>query len=101
MPMVKETRTIFSLDDIRQVRIVCSNCGGEIARSLTKSSNMLPERCPNCFEEWWDRNHKPMAVEATIDALKAVDRLMKVLDVEDGPITVRFEIDGEAEKKTG
>ena len=30
MTLVKEIRHIFSLDDIRQVRIVCSECNGEI-----------------------------------------------------------------------
>ena len=101
MTVVKETRHIFSLGDIRFVRIVCSKCDGEIARLLTQSSNMLPEKCPNCLEEWWDKNYKPRAVEATTDALKAIHRLMKVLDVENGPITVRFEIDGDAKEKTG
>ena len=96
--MVKETRTVFGLDDIRQVRIICSKCCGEIARSLAHSSNLLPEKCPNCFDEWWDRHSMPRAIEATIEALKAINRLMNILKVETGPVDVRFEIDGEEGK---
>ena len=101
MTVVKEIRHIFSLDDIWHVRIVCSQCNGEIARSLAQSSNMLPEKCPNCFAEWWDRHSKPRVVEATIEALKAIHRLMQILEVETTPISIRFEIDGDAEAKTG
>ena len=96
MTLVKETRHIFSLDDIRHVRIICVKCCGEIARPLSQSSNVLPKKCPNCLEEWWDIHSKPRAVEATTETLKAIHRLMKILEVDDTPITVRFEIDGDS-----
>ena len=40
----------------------------------------------------------PRAIEATIEALKAINRLMNILKVETGPVDVRFEIDGEEGK---
>ena len=91
--MVKETRIVFELCDVSQVRIVCVKCNGEIARSLTQSSNPLPNHCPHCLVEWWDHHDQPTAIQATIEALKSIARLIKVLDSNPGPITVRLEID--------
>ena len=51
--MVKQTRIIFSLDDILKVRIICKKCEGEIARTLPQSTRMLPQQCPTCLDEWW------------------------------------------------
>ncbi|MCY3692703.1 MAG: hypothetical protein OXI54_07520 [Chloroflexota bacterium] len=96
--MVKETRIVFDLGDIRHVRIICTKCQGEIARSLSQSRNMLPQRCPNCLEEWWDEASKPRVIDATVEMLKAVDRLVQSLSMDEQPVAVRFEIDGEDEK---
>ena len=91
--MVKETRIVFSLDDIRQVRMVCAKCQGEIARPLSQSVHMLPKQCPNCLIEWWDGLVKPRVIEATVDMLKSLDRLQRALGMDDQPISIRFELD--------
>ena len=95
--MVKQTRITFTLDDVLQVRIICGTCQGEMARPLCQSSNMLPERCPNCLTEWWDAVSTPRAINATVEALKSLDRLQRVLAADDNPVSIRFEIDGDKE----
>ena len=93
MAAAKQTRIVFGVGDIEAVRVVCANCDGEIARSVSHCSNKLPQRCPNCLMEWWDRVSTPNAVDATVGVLKALDRLRRVLSQDARPVTLRFEID--------
>lgn len=96
--MVKEARIIFSLGDILQVRVICLKCKGEIARSLSQNARDLPWQCPNCLDEWWDQLERPAVINATIRALRSLYELNEALKPDNKPITVRFEIEGDAQR---
>ena len=94
--MVKQTRHIFEVGDILQIRIRCSECGAELTKPRYGSATALPEKCPYCLYEWWDNHSMPVSVDAVKEVLKSIERLQVVLDRDDcAPVTIRFEIDGE------
>jgi hypothetical protein len=98
--MVKRTRIEFSLDEIKQIRIVCLECSAEVTKPLCrgKAESWLPERCPNCLAEWWDKFSRPAVVDATVGVMSAMNRLGKILQNDPEIFDVRFEIDGEEDK---
>ncbi len=97
--MVKQTRHIFEVGDILEIRIRCSECGAEITKPRYKSSTAFPMKCPHCLNDWWDEISTPVTVEATKAVLVSLERLRLSLEREDcTPITIRFEIDGEPDK---
>lgn len=51
--MTQETRIVFDLSDIVNIRLVCANpeCGGETMCPLG-SKYQIPEKCPYCPERW-------------------------------------------------
>ena len=52
--VTKETRILFGLVDIKNIRIKCGKltCGEEILFSTTGTS--IPETCPHCNDPWTD-----------------------------------------------
>lgn len=94
--MVKETRIIFAPTDVKQMRVVCSGCKGEIVRPLSASNFKLPQSCPHCNYDWWDktRDDDPI-IKHTKQLLDAMHYLLKAPEAEGTPFTARFEIDGE------
>ena len=51
--MVKETRIIFEVGDVRAVRIECAECGGETLYTIGKQDR--PNRCAACGYQWNDQ----------------------------------------------
>lgn len=89
--MVKQTRHIFDLTDIKAVRFRCSGCGGELVQSLSGAA--IPTVCPSpaCDERW------APAQSTASDTAGLIEYARKVLLHPDPKMTVRFEIDGEEE----
>ena len=84
--MVKETRIIFEVKDIRAFRVVCNKCSNEVVVQLS-SDKHLPDECPMCKEHHW-------LVGSRADRLLNI--LRSINDNDPGALTtVRLEIDGE------
>ena len=49
--MVKQTRIIFTLGDVVQIRFVCPKCDGAMTQKLD-ASERLPDQCPSCKQPW-------------------------------------------------
>ena len=80
--MAKETRFIFGLEDILQIRVICLKCKGEITRSLSQRTRDLPEQCPTCLDEWWEQIRKPAVIGATMEALRSLHQLSEALKMD-------------------
>ena len=95
--MVKETRIVFGLEDIRQVRMVCK-CGGIMAHPhIKKHFDKPPNRCPSCHEEWRDEsdlNSRPV-IQHMINVLCAAHFLVNSGSTDEPNFKICFEIDGE------
>ena len=90
--MVKETRHIFDLSDIKAVRYQCRYCKGEVVQELLKYK--VPDKCPLCGEIWEERRgNVPMEPNSLL-----ARAIQDVLRAECLPMTVRFEIEGEGGK---
>lgn len=48
--MVKETRHIFDVSDIKAIRLQCGHCGGEVMYPPDKIT--VPKMCPLCNDDW-------------------------------------------------
>ena len=95
--MVKETRIIFDIQDIRRIEIVCGKCGGAVVNSLCQRSFHLPERCPHCYEEWISQRLRSDRVLAeTIKLVEAMHYLTGAAQPDQPLFTARFAIDGES-----
>ena len=91
--VVMEKRLIFELREISAIRLKCGHCGAEFVQKLKDAE--FPVNCPSpkCEERWAPRN-STASEEAGL--LKSV---RKVLGYSDAPVTIRFEIDGEEDKR--
>ena len=94
--MVKETRIIFTLRDIKDIRIVCGNerCGAAFVPSIFGDEYRgLPEQCPQCSRQW--DNSSAAGVADIKKLLRAVKALQGIY--EDAPpwVSLLFEIDGD------
>ena len=88
MGMVKETRQIFEVGDIKALGFQCRKCLGEFVVKVSDAA--IPIHCPkpNCGERWTadgSTNSRPAGV---------VEALRKLLDFPDQLVALRFEIDG-------
>lgn len=86
--VVRETRQIFNLSDIKAVRFQCRHCKREVVQSLASAE--VGQRCPLCKEEW----------ESTLpgdprSANYFLIEYAKQLLNSPAAMTIRFEIDGE------
>ena len=86
--MVKETRQIFDLSDIKAVRLQRAHCKREAVQSAQTTE--VPKRCPFCGQDWelnLPQGHRGLNY-ASIRDIQALLR-------EDTPLMiVRFEIEG-------
>ena len=91
--MVKETRHIFDLTDIKAVRLQCNSCKKEFVQSLV--DNTIPDYCPSpkCDRRW--ENAQKTDNYHLLRAARAI-----LFDPTSLPMTIRFEIDGEENKRS-
>ena len=82
--MVKETRVIFDLAELKAVRLQCGHCSVEVVYKNLEFS--MPSDCPLCGEAWDTASGLNKALARAIRSVMRADEL---------PMTIRFEIDGE------
>ena len=84
--MVKETRIVFNLSDIKRVKFSCASCNGHVG--MEETWDFLPHACPWCNRSW-DNN----------EATQHANALLKLLTfnpkVENPSVVISLEIDGE------
>ena len=94
MSVMKETRQIFSVADIKAIRLKCS---GKDCQAEVVLSPVFPyvERCPQCGQAWRGQRNRHDANDLLLNAIKEI--------IEQPPelVTIRFEIDGGARESTG
>ena len=83
--IVKETRIVFSLEDVQRVIIRCIHCGGEVSSmgvrvSLNTTTGLTKaldaESCPTCTRSWKaDTTTASEIRQAEQQLLNALDRL--------------------------
>lgn len=83
--MLKETRVIFSLEELTALRAECGACGGEVVYPCD-SPMPLPQACPLCREPWARRSAEGSLERDFLQAL----RLM--LRQENPAVKLRFEM---------
>ncbi len=91
--MVKQTRHIFDLADVKAVRLQCNQCKGEVVQSAPVYK--YPLRCPLCSCEWV--RELPAGVPHPDPNQDLARAIIAVLQANGLPATTRFEIDGEEE----
>ena len=96
MTMVKETRLVFEISDICNVRIICAHCRGQVLYSLVDRFPG-PEFCPLCHEPWVLPEGQPKVAYKHLQDLLAAIKFFK-----DGPTKnqtqywkLNLELDGE------
>ena len=87
--MVKETRQIFDVSDIKAIRLYCAHCGREAVQSIKATE--VPKKCPFCNQDWendypGDNRGYNWQMVRSIQALVGTDNPRMI---------IRFEIDGE------
>ena len=87
--MVKQTRHIFDLSDVKALRLRCGHCGREAVQSIETTE--VPKTCPFCNDEW--EVDLPQGGRGWNYAL--VMDMRRVLKECTQKMTIRFEIDGE------
>ena len=96
MTVVKETLHIFDLGDLKAIRFHCNHCQGEVVQSIM--AYKMPKKCPLCAEEW----EEPQMQSEPMGPNRLLTRAIQdVLRMEGLPMTIRFEINGDPEEKTG
>ena len=91
--MVKETRHIFDLSDIKAIRLSCPSCEREAVQSVEKTD--VPKHCPFCHADWEPGNLPRGQRGLTYSMICNLKDLVKQQSILVG---VRFEIDGEEDK---
>ena len=56
--MNTETRLVFGLKDLTSIKLICNDCGHEVACHISKDPKGLPRNCPWCGTSWQDFNPK-------------------------------------------
>ena len=56
--MTKETRIVFSLEDLVRVRFQCSKCQGEVVQRFDGRHWRSPTSCPLCLARWDERDSR-------------------------------------------
>ena len=93
MVVVKETRQIFSVADIKAIRLQCKKCQAEVVVSPQVPNVTL--QCPQCYQEWRGQTNQMDANGLLLRAIKEIIETPPTL------MAVRFEIDGVARESTG
>ena len=89
--MTQEARIVFDLHDISRIRVLCSECGGEVTvpmrkGSLRKDSGIPEHECPYCQTSWSQTGR--LAEFGLINDLRVRANCERPR-----PIKLRFEID--------
>ena len=92
MTVVKETRQIFDLRDIKALRLHCAHCGGEAVQAV--STTEVPKQCPTCREEW----EPGLPNGNRSENWQLVHTMKRLLKVDTPRMTIRFEIAGDAKE---
>ena len=94
---MKQTIRVFGVKDLLKVRVVCNQCGVEVAYKMSIFSGRLPESCPNCSEEWIEKLPQgiahPPAIAHSLNLSAAIKYLSE--STERSPFCLDFEINGE------
>ena len=93
MSVVKETRQIFSIADIKAIRLQCKKCQAEVV--VPPQAPYVNFRCPQCHQEWQGLTNHTDANGLLLGAIRAIIETPPTL------MAVRFEIDGETRESTG
>ena len=93
--MTKETRIVFSLNDLVSVRFQCSKCQGEVVQQFDGRHWRLPLAFPLCLATWDERDSR----RTELDELLLMMR--NLCDRPDPKISFRFELDGAAVETEG
>ena len=88
--MTKETRIVFSLEDLVSVRFQCSKCQGELGQHRRGYRWYVPGFCPMCQVSL----DKEMVDRDGMDELVLLIR--RLSKISDPNIKLRFELDGVA-----
>ena len=84
MSVVKETRQIFSVADIKAIRLQCKKCQTEVV--LSPLSPYI-DRCPQCGQVWREPRNRQDANDLLLNAIK------EIVETPSALMLVRFEID--------
>ena len=94
--MVKETRIVFEVKDIKAVRIQCEKCGAEIV--LTPLGK-CPSYCPICTASWFPGQlSRAQRQEST--AFELLFALRAWLTEVNPPVIIKLELDDAPEAKS-
>ena len=87
MSVVKETRQIFSVVDIKAIRL---KCNGKDCQAAVVISPVFPhvDRCPQCGQAWRGQSNRQDANDFLLNAIKEIVTQPPTL------VTIWFEIDG-------
>lgn len=77
--MTSETRTLIEPKDISSIEFECPKCSTKILYPLDRSYDRLADKCPNCFEPWFDDENRRISEESTPDlVLKTLESLRNI-----------------------
>ena len=81
--MTKETRFLFELQDVAQIRATCACCQSEVLCRLD-SEFSLPAKCPNCKSVWYTGHGTP--------GYNLIQNMRQLIRQSDPLVTLRFEV---------
>ena len=84
--MVKQTRQIFDLADVKAIRFRCNHCNSSVVQSDYIKNTL--EICPLCGEGWRPTNERS-------PTWRLVRAMRDILNSDSPPMTVEFEIESE------
>ena len=94
MSVVKETRQIFSVSDIKAIRLQCNgkDCKAEV---VVSPGFPYVDRCPQCGKAWREPGNRQGPNDFLLNAMKEIIEQPPTL------MTIRFEIDDGVRESTG
>ena len=87
--VVKETRIVFEVKDIKAIRIQCKKCGAEI---VLVPLGKFPGYCPICAASWFPE-HLSRAQRQESTAFELLFSLRAWLTEVNPPVTIKLELD--------
>ena len=91
--MVKETRQIFSVVDIKAIRLQCKKCQTEVV--VSPQGSYVNHQCPQCYQQWQGLTNHLDANGLLLNAIKEIIETPPTL------MEVRFEINDGVRESTG
>ena len=114
MTVVKQIRMLLDVGDVLQLRLICGYrtkeekpCDGEMLYQFGSDQGQRSWQCPKCGELWKTQfpDNMPLEMRQVSPQEAASFALIAALETLAGPgcglFTIRFEVDGKAEGKTG